>query len=63
MDDEPTIEEAAERALLIELTCAEIAAHMEHSTDLVMRAANERAVHEDRPVDDVLREWLRALVL
>jgi hypothetical protein len=62
VDSEPTIDEAAERALLLTLTCEEIAAVMEQPSDFAMRAANERAVHEDRPVDDVLREWFRALV-
>jgi hypothetical protein len=61
--DEPTIEQAADRALLIELTCQVIAARMEQPHQIVLGTARASAAREDRPVDDVLRDWFRALVL
>ena len=57
--DEPT----TEQALLIKLTCEEIAAFMEQPTDLVMRTPKDSATHEDRPVYDAPHDWFRALVL
>jgi hypothetical protein len=59
----PTIEKYVERASLIELTCQEIAAWAQTSSDHILRIAFETAEQADRPVDDVLRDWFRALVL
>jgi hypothetical protein len=59
----PMIDQSVERASLIELTCQEIAARVQNSSDLVLRVALETAEETGRPVDDVLRDWFRALVL
>jgi hypothetical protein len=57
-----TIEEAAERAFLLDLTAREIAAYMEQPVDLVFLSADRTALSEARPIDDVLRDWFRALL-
>jgi hypothetical protein len=60
--DGPTVE-YFERASLIELTCQEIAVWARTSSDHVLRIAFEAAEQAGRPIDDVLRDWFRALVL
>jgi hypothetical protein len=57
-----TIEQAAERAFLLDLTAREIGALMEQPVDLVLLSADRSALSEARPIDDVLRDWFRALV-
>jgi hypothetical protein len=57
-----TIEQAAERAFLMELTAREIADHLEQPVDLVLVSADRTALSEARPIDDVLRDWFRALL-
>jgi hypothetical protein len=61
-DREPTIEEAAERALLLELTAQEIAAATGNASDDVVAAAARRGIAAGRPVEDELRDWFRAIV-
>ena len=61
VDDLP-LEEAAERALMRQLTAEEIAAYVGVPVDYVMRAAQERATLKERPVDDTLRSWFRVLI-
>jgi hypothetical protein len=62
VEPEPTLEQAAERASLRNITAREIADHMEQPLKYVLRAANDQAIHERRPIDDVLRDWFRILV-
>ncbi|HZP30993.1 MAG TPA: hypothetical protein VFC99_18745 [Acidimicrobiia bacterium] len=62
MVEEPTIEAAAERALMLELMAREIGDSLGQPPDAVTRAAVERAAHKGLPVDDVLRSWVRALL-
>jgi hypothetical protein len=60
---EMTVEQAAERALLRQLTAVEIAHHTDLDPTSVLDAATRRARDEGRPVDDVLRDWFRTRVL
>jgi hypothetical protein len=57
-----TVEEAAERAFLLDLTAQEIASYMEQPVDLVFLSADNAAMTEARPIDDVLRDWFRAVL-
>jgi hypothetical protein len=43
--------------------CEEIADHADQPVGLVMSAADERAMHEARPVEDVLRDRFHNLLL
>ena len=60
---EPTIEQAAERALLREFTAIEIAQHEDRDPKDVLLAAEREARRHGRPVDDLLRDWFRSRVL
>ena len=62
VEDDLPLEEAAERALLIDLTAREIADRLGVPVGYVLRGARERAAYLDAPVEDTLRSWFRALL-
>jgi hypothetical protein len=62
VDENVSIEDAAERALLLDLTAREIADHLGVPFDYVVQAARERAAYLDGAVEDTLRSWFRALL-
>ena len=61
-DERVPVEQAAERALLLDLTAREIADRLGVPVEYVVRAARERAAYLDAPVEDTLRSWFRALL-
>jgi hypothetical protein len=60
-DDLP-LEEAAERALMLDLTAREIAERLGVPVEYVVRGARERAAYLGAPVEDTLRSWFRVLL-
>jgi hypothetical protein len=58
---EETIEQAAERALLVELTAREVAAELGVSPETVMLTVQAHAKRMNRPLDDVVRDWFAVL--
>jgi hypothetical protein len=56
------LEEAAERALMLDLTAREVADRLGVPVEYVMRGARERAAYLGAPVEDTLRSWFRALL-
>ena len=62
VEDHLPLEEAAERALLLDLTAREIADRLGVPVAYVLRGARERAAYLDTPVEDTLRSWFRALL-
>jgi hypothetical protein len=56
------LEEAAERALMLDLTAREIADRLGVPVGYVLKGARERAAYLGAPVEDTLRSWFRALL-
>jgi hypothetical protein len=62
VEDHVPLEEAAERALMLDLTAREVADRLGVPVEYVVRGARERAAYLDAPVEDTLRSWFRTLL-